>query len=296
MAFVLYNKTKIPPPSGLQNKGATCWLNSLLQMFMSFPALNVHMNELVHGSTRNEFLKLLNKLYNEPNKNDNLNKIYTYLVSHYGALSPTGLTSQECALEGFDHIIASFKNEVIERLFTTVYMYSFDCHRCGKELCANRDVSFRIPLDRPPQTQESFEEYVIHHLDKIDGEYTCEHCHHVMRDFMRIERLRRVNEILVFSLPKIEEKKDIWFPEAFSLPYGKNNATTGRLTYRLVAKIEHSGTSQGGHYYAHCLRRMPTTGDEQWVCLNDTSVSVGNSLPSANTFVIAYHMSALNQL
>jgi ubiquitin C-terminal hydrolase len=287
MSLTFYTPRKLPLPSGLQNKGATCWLNSLLQLVLSLPALHILSDEIIHGSTRNKFIKLLAKLYDDPSKGENLNAIYKYIMDNYGSLSPTGLTSQECALEGYDHIIDSLKNDKLIRLFTTVYLDSFDCPKCHKEMNATRDIAYRTHIAKPPINQEDFEEYVLNRVNMIES-YKCDECHRVCENIPRISRLRQVNEILVFSFPKFEEKRVYWFPQNFSIPYAKNNQN-GRLEYKLVAKIEHSGTMNGGHYYAHCLRKTPANG-EQCVLLNDSSVAVGNLNPSAETFIIAYHV------
>jgi hypothetical protein len=290
MSLVLYKLSNVPLPSGLPNKGATCWLNAVLQMFMSFPSLYELTKEITAGSCNKGFVKLFKKLCDDPAKAENLNKVYNYIIKEYGANSPTALNSHECALEGFDHILDSFQNHTsIEKLFLNVHLFSFNCSFCSNNVVSNRDTSYRVALNDPPENRDDFEKFILSSTEKME-KYFCEKCHHSMSDFMRTKSLRRVNEIQVFSLQKLTEKKVIPFPDQFTIPYGKGETTDALLLYKLVAKIEHSGTMNGGHYTAHCLRRIPNGAEPQWICFNDTEMSVGNGDPSPNTFVIAYHL------
>lgn len=62
----------------------------------------------------------------------------------------------------------------------------------------------------------------------------------------------------------------------------------GITKYRAVSQIIHSGSAQGGHYWAHGLRSGPSS--VQWYELNDGSFNeVGGFRPSEGTYVVIYH-------
>jgi ubiquitin C-terminal hydrolase len=299
MSFVYYNIANVPTAFGLQNKGATCWFNAILQLFISLSSLNVKTKEIINGLSRCKFLKLFHKLVAEKGCGDALNMIHKQLVADYGENTPTGLNSQECAAEGYDYIMDSLKHEVAMKLFISVYTMSFTCTSCKTNLSITRDIAYRIdlfdtksPLINLPNTDASraiFENFVLNRISIVD-EYNCTSCNQVLRDFPRVERLRQIHEVLVFTLNKFYSKDIQYYPEYFNIPYGRDEKR-GQLRYKLVAKVEHSGSLNGGHYYAHCLRNFE--GAEKWYNLNDTSVNDGNPAPTAETFIIAYHIESL---
>lgn len=55
--------------------------------------------------------------------------------------------------------------------------------------------------------------------------------------------------------------------------------------YKLVATVEHTGSLQGGHYWARCFRH-----GKYFMC-NDTNVSqIENLEPTVNTYMLFYHL------
>jgi ubiquitin C-terminal hydrolase len=96
---------------------------------------------------------------------------------------------------------------------------------------------------------------------------------------------------MVYTIGRFDDspRKLQYYPQKYYIPYAKNGKR-GRLWYKLVAVIEHSGNTGGGHYYTHCLR------DNGWCCINDDIVGEGSSEPSTNTFMIAYHVEKLEYI
>ena len=80
------------------------------------------------------------------------------------------------------------------------------------------------------------------------------------------------------KMKKLEVKT--LFPEKleFTASGGKK-----KLVYKLVAQCEHSGTLNGGHYYAIGLRK------DGWKLLNDSFVTDGTPGPTNNTYMVFYH-------
>ncbi len=288
MILNLYNTKDVPPAFGLNNRGATCWFNAILQLIYSLPALHAVAYEFEMSSSKNKFIKIMNKLFNNYNYGDNLAAIHKYLTDTYGHISLTNLSSQECAAEGFDLIIDALNIPQVQKVFVSVHQMSFDCNECLERISITRDLAYRIDLFgmetsiKPIDNVVMFQEYITNHISIVD-EYKCDKCHQVIHNVKRVERLCQAHEILVFTFNKFYEKSKIWFPEEFSLPYTYKERK-GRLHYKLVAKVEHCGTRNGGHYFAHCLRN-----DSKWYCLNDSLVTSGTSAPTQETFLIAYH-------
>ena len=57
------------------------------------------------------------------------------------------------------------------------------------------------------------------------------------------------------------------------------------LKYTAVARIEHYGNMNGGHYMCHALR-----GDGKWYCFNDSNVSEGSFEVTPNTYIVIYNL------
>lgn len=105
-------------------------------------------------------------------------------------------------------------------------------------------------------------------------------CGEKMVKFYRAEKLKMLREVVVIIFNKFQMKDNRWFPQ--ELTFGAKGGST--LNYRLVGKIEHSGTRFGGHYWAQSFR------GKSWTRLNDSGVTVGNSAHSSDTFMVAYHI------
>jgi hypothetical protein len=120
----------------------------------------------------------------------------------------------------------------------------------------------------------------------------CSRCKKQHKQILR-GSIERLNDIILVRFNKITaaggSKKVIWYPYEFSSPYVGNK----KITFRLVATIEHSGSDGGGHYYARVLRGVFTGGIDrgrQWYLCNDSSVTpIPNADPTADTFIVAYH-------
>lgn len=303
MSFRMY--TENPKPSGFINKNSICWLNSILQLLLSLPALNDQIDEIVNGATRGTFLKLMNKLFNEPDKAEHIVNIHKYFAKQPFKSKSTQLVigQQECVVQAFDFIIDNFKNELVQKLFTTVYQMMFRCKNCHKEITVMRDISTWINILQTDKQkivdEESFQAYALNRISVLD-EFKCNLCGADLKNITYVDRLKRVNEILIFNLDRFNDKTQdtvYYFPEKFFIPYSRDGKR-GRLWYKLVAKIEHSGSLNGGHYYTHCLRSFVTNNKtyEKWYCIDDSYISEGTPEPSKNTFMIAYHCDNLEYI
>lgn len=301
--YYYYDPAYVPIKFGMQNTGAICWFNSLLQMMLGLPALNRTLleceSELKSNPFATEYIKVLKasgvggsegSQSSLSHKNPlNSASLLPASAAILGALlirtRQKGIrmnmgVGQECADEGFITFIEMLDCPQVERLFSNVYELIIECKGCKKKVSSIRDKSVRIQMftQVPLETKEKFCTYLRIHPSEHDY-FKCD-CGHLMTKFYRAEKLKMLREIVVIMFNKFITKDVRWFPQELIFK-GRDNRD---LNYRLVGKIEHSGTRLSGHYWAHSFR------DGEWVCLNDSGVSAGNSAPSANTFMVCYHL------
>jgi ubiquitin C-terminal hydrolase len=190
-------------------------------------------------------------------------------------------TNQECVDEAFTIFIELFDSRRVEELFKNVYELTIQCPNCKQIASSNRDNSYKINFFTTVKfdTMDLFRDYLRVHTSECD-KFTCS-CGYTLNKFRRVEKLKRLNECLIITFNKFQSKDRKWFPQFLTF----ESNTPGRpLIYALVGHIEHSGTAVGGHYYTHSKR------NDQWVSLNDSSVTMGSPEPTPNTFMVAYHM------
>jgi hypothetical protein len=294
--YYFYDKKFVPAEFGMNNIGAICWCNSVIQMMLGLPSMNRTLleceEELRDNPFAREYIKVLKATL--PNSPDYPPADTTNLAASSASILGAFITqlrvrgfnlnigvSQECVDEALVLFIDMFGCPQLERLFSNVYELIINCTGCAKKVSSIRDKSYRIQLFTKVklETQDRFCSFLKVHPSECDY-YKCE-CGERMVKFYRGERLKMLREIVVIIFNKFQSKDNRWFPREL-----KFNASGGKppLRYKLVGKIEHSGNQFGGHYWAQSLR-----GDD-WYRLNDTSVSRGDSEPSTQTFMVAYHI------
>jgi len=295
MDYSVYDNGFVPMEFGLQNSGATCWFNSLLQMMLGLPALNRILLEREQSLRNNPFacgyIKLIRATLPGNESVDPLD--YSEIISSSTHILGSMLTQarsknirssmgvgQECVDEGFITFIELLDCPHVERLFSNVYELIIDCTGCNKKVSSIRDKSFRMQMftQVPLESEYKFCNYLRVHPSEVDF-FKCD-CGHAMAKFQRIEKLKMLREIVVIIFNKFYTKDVRFFPQELTFKSTGNKS----LDYKLVGKIDHSGTRLSGHYWAHSIR------GEEWFCLNDTSVTKGNPLPTSSTFMVVYHM------
>lgn len=299
--YMYYDSKYVPEPFGLNNIGAICWCNSLLQMMLGLPSLNKVLldseNELSGNPFAMEYIKVLKAtLPNDINIAIDTSKLTIASAAVLGGfltkLRQNGLTiqmgaGQECVDEAFTLFIDMFGCPKIENLFSNVYELIVECKHCKKKVSSIRDKSYRLQLftNVKLEDQNKFCGFLKVHPSECDF-YKCEECGNCMSKFFRAERLRMLREVVVIIFNKFQMKDNRWFPQKLVFGAKKKHPDDAPppLTYKLVGKIEHSGTTSGGHYWAQSLR------GNNWYRLNDNSVMYGDHTPTHNTFMVAYHL------
>jgi len=201
-------------------------------------------------------------------------------------------TGQEDAGEGFHLLLECMGNDEYSKLYMHRYEHDIYCTQCKKIVSTRSDESYHIEI--PPNYEAAIVEwvddervkysgllnqYVRHHVTILD-DFTCPVCK-VTKRMIRLSHLVLVPEVLVIIFNKFTNKFQAPCPAELSFP-GIN--VGDHIGFKLVAKIEHSGTMGGGHYVAHCLRKAGV------YMFNDSTVSDGNFDTSRNTYICFYHV------
>lgn len=123
----------------------------------------------------------------------------------------------------------------------------------------------------------AFAKAIRQRREVIEG-YHCLTCGGHVRA-LEVLNLILIPEIIFCMFNAYGHKTARYFPLTLELPAREG----GRLRFRLVGQVEHSGSLGGGHYWARALRR------DGVYLLNDTGVSPAAFGPSAATYIIVYH-------
>lgn len=185
--YRLYSPEYVSSPFGLNNNGAICWFNSVVQFLLGIPQLSAvlleNREELAHNELAAECVRTLDGLL--PNSTDmepiipahfagvsgrlltamikggvtgvngptghtgqtGPNVSSTIHTGHVGGLSSLGY-GQQCAAEGFTTFIESLRSTEVDNLFCNAYKQIIICRQCKKEVSSVRDTANRINV--PP--------------------------------------------------------------------------------------------------------------------------------------------------
>jgi ubiquitin C-terminal hydrolase len=181
---------------------------------------------------------------------------------------------QESVSEAFIIIINNINEKKLSTLFTHRYKCVIVCKRCNYT-SITIDNSMILNLFYMKEVNEK--NILNHYSELID--YKCEKCGNT-NCCNRIYSLSMLPEIIIgiFNIYYKKEKHN--FPNLLTFP-GKFEK---EMKYKLIGQIEHSGSLNGGHYWARALRK-----DNKVYLLNDSGVSLSKFEPTENTYMIIYH-------
>jgi ubiquitin C-terminal hydrolase len=312
-----YDPKLARPAFGLANTGAICYLNSLLQMLVGCTAFvrAVAANPDYMRRTRTG-AAMLDFVGASEHFEGHSARILAALTADLAERRPRAQfgAGQECASEALvllldmmeipvqahgdpvqahgDPVQARGDRGRAESPITRLFMHRFRCEllcrTCRRAVSSTTDhmVLFSLfhvdALRTRPDTPEAFAEVLRTQVSATEN-YQCPHCAKPTAAF-RVYRLIMVPDIIVCQFNLFEayggSRRPRYFPAGFALPA----VSGGKLRFRLVGQVEHSGSMAGGHYWARGLR----AGGRVWQ-LNDTGVTPAEFAVTPGTHLIAYN-------
>lgn len=312
MSLYKFDEKKMLKTCGLVNTGAICYLNSFLQSLMSCTSLTTFFleNEEKFSNEENkvamEYIKLLKIVSNTKSYSDIIDPsgVFREVIIAIKKKYPHKLfgDGQEDSGEGLHLFLDSINSEELYKFFMYKYVVKTWCLTCVKQISEREDKSCIIEI--PPHLSglvvnddsenvkgiDPLIDHIRQYISVLD-DYTCSECK--LQKCCRIYQLASAPEIIVIMFNKYYKKLNITFPPELSFP--SSNDTT--LNYRMVAKIEHSGSMRGGHYWANCYRDGESQPDhdkktkpkKDIYSLNDMIVSPGTMIPTSESYIVFYH-------
>lgn len=298
--FVHYDPAYVIVLTGLNNTGAICWCNSLMQSLLSCSSFNQKMLKYATNLRSNDIANTyvdalrISQLPRDIEKNGNkiqcqqndAYRLYTLSSNIIGALINvmtkkkrqfTFGRQQECVQEAITLILDMLDFKPITNLFIVRYARLIRCQQCQKITSCEKDtdkentfVDYHIGTSNA-RSSDDFIKRIISFKSPV-SDYKCEKCNKNAGNTVRVEELRLVREIITIvlkdryfdGLTMLGPRRQIWFPRQFRIG-GANGA---EFHYKLVAVMEHSGGLGGGHYWATVLR------DGRYCRVNDSSCEI----------------------
>lgn len=315
MSLHKHNDKVMLKTCGLINTGSICYLNSFLQALMSCTSLTTFFLENEEKFTKEdnkvalEYIKLLKRVKEAKKYDEILNPVGVFreiiIASKKKNPQKKFGGGQEDSGEGLHLFLEAIDSKELYKFFMYKYVVKIWCLTCLEQISERKDESCVIEIpsqysgmiiddaSENVKDQDPLNTHIRQYISVMD-DYTCPKCK--KKKCCRIYQLAYAPEIITVMFNKYYKKENIKFPPTLSFP--TTDSTT--LDYKMVAKIEHSGGQNGGHYWAHCYRngdpelnvsesdklKNPLKG---MYSLNDRTVSSGNCEPSKESYIMFYH-------
>ncbi len=306
MNFVRYNPAKELPSCGFINLGFTCYYNALIQGLLSATSFVEEIDE-VHSSnaTVDAISTLIEYIANGDHQRaaslaPETWKVMIRELARQSRELAQFAVGQQCAVEGFNMLLQTMEKEQnIQNLFLHRRINKLYCNQCNKwcSEATETNTFFEVEPDFKLQQLSEFKArhaeannlntFLLNQTSYVDNDHVCPLCGYKGNKFKH-SQLSMIPEILFVMSKKYKysgnrgEKLNTYtdFPEFLEFK-GKRAV---KLRYEAVAQIEHSGSLDGGHYWAVCRRR------DGWYRLNDMAVSHAEFKPTNDTYIVIYHV------
>lgn len=308
MSLRVLDETQILKTCGLVNTGDICYLNGFLQAMLTCTSVNQFFLEHEAQFTLDEnkvaiaYIDLLKSVQNAKSYSDVINpsNVFREIVIATKKKFPDKKfgQGQEDSGEGIHLFLDAIDSKELYKFFMYKYVVTIWCLTCVKEISKTKDESCILEVPPtfsgilPPNTrgkqQNPLNAHIRQYISALD-DYTCKDCK--LQKCCRIYQLACAPEIITVMFNKFYHKSMIEFPQFLSFPTLDNT----NIEYKMIAKIEHSGGQNGGHYWAHCLRKgNPELKDNEsdglnMYKLNDVNISTGTFEPSKESYMMFYH-------
>ncbi|XP_071315090.1 uncharacterized protein [Trachinotus anak] len=260
---------------GLLNQGATCYLNSVLQVLFMTEDFREAVERYICENPGTEFIdRQLKDLF------DDLKERNTYTYKITKKLGIYRVYEQQDAAEYFEKILALTSSEA-SQIFHGQLTHKTICSECLTE--RNTDGPFwHLPLELVDPGSKDYsvvdgtKEYFTASHFSGENQMYCEHCDAKSDATIRCV-VKHHPEVLMLLLKRFE------FNYRY-MTYVKNNCVVDvpytlqipeNQTYELYAVVDHYGDLRGGHYAA----TVKSQHDERWYNFNDDQVTLLDNQP-----------------
>lgn len=311
-----YNAELVPPPFGLMNTGVICYFNSFLQTLCSCPSFTStvlenkdYLLKTITGKAMYDYvcrytlkcglendnvleseipfstIEILNALKLDlkerrpkirfGNGQESAHEVFVLLLDMMEPINP----------EIENYPLLSSINSPITKLFLHKCEWTLYCTDCKKSISKKIDYGVIFDMHHidlftgEKNTPSTFSKLIKQHISIVEG-YKCPSCSG--GSICRIYNLKRIPEIVFcsFNIYYQENRKIRYFP-----PYLEFDTTADeKYNFNLIAQIEHSGSLNGGHYWAKCLRNSNIYE------LNDMGISPSMFQSTPYTYIVIYHL------
>jgi uncharacterized UBP type Zn finger protein len=276
-------------PSGFNSTGSTCYFNSTLQLLTSCTSFIESIIKWQHYVSKTELGKIMVEyaisiIQNKVDSSISI-RILEQLLQELKIRKPHinfGI-GQDSAGEAIIHLIdmlevpkSDFKISPITLLFEHRINKSIYCKHCKKIVMTTFDTGVTFNDFDKEKSSLLFNNC----QDTKLQDYKCDVCKN-NNTCVLTETLSVVPEIIVmrFNIYDHQNRKVNTLKKSFTIP-----GTDELFTYKLLGYVEHSGTLNGGHYWATCVRK------KEVYTLNDMSVNKTAFTPSENIYLAIYHV------
>lgn len=256
----------LPKPAGLYNTGSICYFNSLLQVLASCTSLR-HWKSMSKTPLEDAFENFI------INSNSFDPMVSTILLSALRKQVPSFGNGQESASEAITLLLNAIDNNSLNNMFIHRFKYNIKCMSCFYTTEMIKDHSILFEMFHVTDVNEN--NMLLHKT--LLPDYKCEKCNKL--GAVKTAKLTMLPEIIICLFNVYYNKVIHQFPEYLTFP-GYNKL----LKYGIIGQIEHAGSLNGGHYWARALRNSGI------YLFNDNSYSSSNFEPTANTYIIVYHL------
>jgi ubiquitin C-terminal hydrolase len=301
-----YDPALVPKPFGLNNTGAICHQNALLQALVGLSAVvratatnREYLSKTPTGRAFYDFMWEAVPASREPGSAPfrggtplakRSAELLQALVEDLRARRPKFSFghSQEDGSEGLvllldmiDDPAPGPKDNPIARLFYHRYLATVICRKCNGAVSKQTDVAvtFKLFSNQKCVTPAEFSEDIRQHLSLLK-DYSCEECGE-KGDCYRKYQLQMIPEVMV-TMFNIYGRRNVAHYAPNQVHFPRHGG--GSLIYRRVAQIEQFGSLAGGHYIARSLR-----GDGAVYRFDDASFSSSKLEQTPNVYMVFYH-------
>ncbi|KAM4536281.1 uncharacterized protein PAE49_020938 [Odontesthes bonariensis] len=258
---------------GLYYQGATCYLNSVLQvLFMTKDFREAVESNRCDDQSLDKHLKtLFEDLKERPAKTDNITK----------KLGITRVDEQSDAAGCFEDILRNVSTPGASQLFQGQMTHKSRCSKCGTETSTD-DPFWSLPLQlvddyKDYKVVDGVAEYFRESHVRGSNQLFCDHCA-AKTDATEKSEVKHHPEMLMLQLKRFKFDKTyrefVRIIRCVEIPYMLEMPHTGAESeiYELYAFVEHVGTPSGGYYSVNTVT-IKSQDDGKWYKFNDTTVT-----------------------